>query len=158
MKKTIGAFALGFFLAAAPPGVRAQQAGDWGAGAVLGYPTGVTGKWWLSRVHAMDAGLGFADDMVLYGDYWWHGWDVFPQPEPGRLDLRLGAGPRLRFKRNEEFGLRFMAGVGFWPSKQPLELFVEAGPVFVLAPDTRAHVDAGVGLRFYFKGPATASK
>ena len=131
---------------------RAQQAGGFGAGVIVGDPTGVTVKGWLDDRHAFDAGVGFSGDAAIYADYLWHAWDLFPQPGKGRLGGYVGAGPRIETQRDTAFGIRTLGGLAYWAASHPIELFFEVGPVFRLSPESQVDVDAGLGVRFYFGG------
>ena len=88
-------FAIICMLAAGASTLRAQQAGDFGAGVILGNPTGATAKLWLTDSQALDAGLGFSTGLALYGDYLWHSWKVLPQPSQGKLPVYLGLGAQF---------------------------------------------------------------
>ena len=142
--------ALACVLAFAAPS-RAQKAGDLGAGVILGNPTGLTGKVWLNGTQAVDAGLGFSTNLALYGDYLWHGWNVLPQPAQGKLPVYLGLGAQVRTLDDAEFGIRTVAGIAYWLPNNPVELFFEVVPVFRLTPGTSIGLDAGLGLRYYWK-------
>lgn len=132
--------------------VCAQQAGQFGAGVILGRPSGLTAKTWYTGSNAFDLGVGFGEDFTFYADHLWHGWDIFPQPAQGKLGGYVGIGPRIEADRHAEFGIRTIGGLSYWIANRPIELFLEGGPVFQLAPDRDVEVDAGVGVRFYF-GP-----
>lgn len=131
--------------------VRAQKAGAAGAGVILGNPTGVTGKLWMTDTQAFDAGLGVSTHLAVYGDYLWHGWSVLPQPPEGRLPVYLGLGAQVRAFHDAEFGIRTVVGLAYWLPRNPVELFVEFVPVFRLTPDDSVGLDGGLGLRYYFK-------
>ena len=129
----------------------AQKAGDFGAGVILGRPSGGSAKYWLSNIHAVDAGIGVGSDLVFHADFLWHGWKAFPQPKEGKLALHLGLGARIEAEDHEtDFGIRTMAGVDYWLKGHPVELFAEIGPVFKLNNDNRFSFDGGVGVRYYF--------
>ncbi len=129
----------------------AQKAGDAGVGVILGAPTAITGKLWLDGTRALDAGLGWSSELTVYGDYLWHGWDVLPQPAEGKLPVYLGMGAQVRTFHDAEFGIRAVAGMAYWLPRHPVESFVELVPVFRLTPGTSVGLDAGLGLRYYFK-------
>ncbi len=129
----------------------ARQNNPFGVGVILGEPTGLTAKYLFNQHRAIDFGLGFSSDFKLYADYIWHMWDVFPQPQSGKLALYLATGPR--FEENEKdnkFGIRTIVGVDYWLDKHPFEFFFELGPVFQLSPETGTDFDAGIGVRYYF--------
>jgi hypothetical protein len=148
MKRTL--LTLGLLLSSGD--LWAQRAGLFGAGVILGDPTGATVKYWLDDTRAFDAGIGFSGDATFYADFLWHSFDLLPQPEQGKLGAYVGAGPRLETERRTAFGIRTVGGVNYWLGGRPIELFLEAGPVFRLDPDRGTDVDAGLGVRFYFGG------
>lgn len=122
-----------------------------GLGLVIGDPTGLTAKHFLDGDHAIDGGLGFSDDFALYGDYLWHGWKAFRQPERGRLAALVGLGLRLETKkRDDALAVRLVGGASWFDSAQPLEVFFELVPALRLAPSTGTDFDFGLGLRWYF--------
>ena len=150
MKKAFLVALVGSFAFVSP--ARAQKAGDAGAGLIVGNPTGVTGKLWLTNSSALDAGLGFSTRFAVYGDYLWHSWMVLPQPKEGRLPVYFGLGLQARTFHDAELGVRVVAGAAYWLPKNPVELFVEFVPVFRLTPGASLGLDAGLGLRYYFRG------
>ena len=125
--------------------------GDFGLGVIVGDPFGPTAKYWFNDSRALDIGMGFPSDFKLYGDYLWTSWDIFPQPAQGRLATSLGLGPRLVFLHDDtQLGLRTVAGLYYWVARNPLEIFLEIAPVFVVSPETSTDIDAGIGIRYYF--------
>lgn len=150
MKKRIGLALVCLFASAAP--LRAQQARDVGLGVVVGNPTGITGKLWLDGTQAVDAGLGYSSKTTFYADYLWHMWEALPQPSVGKLPLYFGFGPQVRMFDDAEFGIRAVAGAAYWLPQHPVELFLEVVPVFRLTQGSSVGLDAGLGLRYYFKG------
>ncbi len=132
--------------------LRAQKAGDFGAGVVLGNQTGATAKYWLDGGKALDMGLGFDSDLTLYGDYLWHSWRVFPQPAEGKIPAYLGVGAQFggSSRRDNNAGLRAVAGVAYWLPRNPLEIFLELVPVFHFSGHSGTDVNLNLGLRYYF--------
>lgn len=149
MKKILLGLALA---AAAASPVSAQAVKKAGFGVIAGDPIGGTAKLWLDEAYAVDLGVGFSGDTVLWGDLLYHMWNLLPQPEEGKLGVYLGAGPRLETRNDAEFGVRTIAGVTWRITRQPLEFFVEAGPVFRLTQGGGVGADGGVGVRFYLGG------
>ncbi len=127
-----------------PPGTPPRR------GRVAGNPTGVTLKHWPGPSLAFDAGIGFSGDAAFYADFLWHAWDLFPPPSRGRLAAYAGLGPRLESERTAVLGLRTIAGAAYWLAGRPIEIFMEGGPVFRLAPGRGVDIDIGGGIRFYF--------
>jgi hypothetical protein len=131
----------------------AKERGAFGAGVILGDPIGPTIKYWFHPTVALDAGLGFESDFTVYMDLLWHGWNVLPKPSEGEIAVYLGVGPRFEERSGEDkFGFRTVAGVSYWFESYPIETFLEIAPVFQFTPDTDTDFDAGLGLRYYFKG------
>jgi hypothetical protein len=130
----------------------AQRAGELGAGVVLGNPTGITGKYWLNDNRALDAGLGFDSDVLIYGDYLWHSFKVIPQPAEGKMPLYLGLGLQIgdTHHDNNDLGLRAVGGISYWLPRNPIEIFFELVPVFHLSRHGGSDLNAGLGLRYYF--------
>jgi hypothetical protein len=155
MKKLILAFAL---LAIGSP-LWAQQAGQFGGGLLLGDPIGGTAKYWIDGTKAFDFGLGERDsEMAVYADFVWHNWDILPQPAKGKLGPYLAVGPQIVTYDNAQFGLRTMVGLSYWIPDHPIELFAEAGPLFILNNDQGISADGGVGVRFYIGDTAGGKK
>ncbi len=126
-----------------------------GFGVILGDPTGITGKYFLSEESAIDAGAGWktsGDDRIhIYGDYLYHINDLF-DIGAGTLPLFFGAG--LRFisieDDEDEFGIRLPVGLEYVFPKLPIRIFGEIVPVLDLTPDTEFELDGGVGIRYFF--------
>lgn len=146
--KKIMLLALALAALAAP--VRAQKAGSFGAGVVLGAPTGATGKLWLGDTQAVDMGLGWNGALTVYGDYLWHGWTLLPQPPRGRMPVYLGLGAQVRAYDDSEVSLRAVAGIAYWLPQDPIEIFLELVPLLHLTRHTGAGLDAAAGVRYYF--------
>lgn len=138
-------------LAALASPARAQKAGSFGAGVVLGAPTGATGKLWLDDgTQAIDAGLGWNGALTVYGDYLWHGWTLLPQPPQGRMPVYVGLGAQVRAYNDPEVSLRAVAGIAYWLPQDPIEIFLEIVPLLHLTRHTGAGLDAAAGVRYYF--------
>lgn len=141
------------FLISAPAARAQGKGGDLGVGVVIGDATGPTFKYFTSNTTAIDVGLGFSSDFEAYADYLWHGWDIFPRPQQGLFGAYVGVGPRYKErKKDDDFGLRTIAGVDYWIEQVPFEIFLEGGPWFIFTPDTDTELDLEVGVRYYFCG------
>jgi hypothetical protein len=132
---------------------RAQDSG-FGIGLMLGEPTGISGKQWISSRNAIDGGLAWSFRQSgffhLHADYLWHFFDVIRSEE--RFVPYGGLGGRLGATRGDALlGVRFVGGLLFLPRTVPLDVFVELAPVFDLAPATRVDGNGGIGVRFYLK-------
>lgn len=149
MRQALVLFLLVAAGSAAP--LRAAEQKKLGAGVILGVPFGLTGKYWFDPRYAVQAAVGASEgNLVVSGDYLMHFDDVLPKKREGRLPLYAGVGVKLKTESRFFFGLRFVGGIAFFHSRQPLELFAEIAPVVRLAPSEGAAFDGGVGIRYYF--------
>jgi len=130
----------------------AQDKG-FGLGIILGEPTGISGKYWLSANSAIDGAaawnFGNGGYLHVHGDYLLHNYDVFKVKE-GRLPLYYGIGGRIGFGDDTVVGLRGVVGIAYLFSGAPVDAFLEIAPIMDLVPGTSFHVQGGIGARFYF--------
>jgi hypothetical protein len=140
-------------LACWPATVRAQE--GLGVGVILGEPTGISLKTWLSRNTAFDlaAAWSFEDEgsFDVHGDYLIHNYQVF-RVGRGAMPLYYGLGGRVRNRQatDPNVGIRIPVGVEYLFSGAPIDLFLEAVPVLDLTPETNVDVNASVGARYFF--------
>ena len=129
-----------------------------GAGFILGSPSGLTGKLFISNAHAIDFGVGIvSDDLYVYGDYLLHFSNVFPV---ANLAIYLGIGGGFhdyekehKFKEDEDenrLEVRGPLGLEYMIQKIPLGLFVEIVPAMRVVPDVDFGIRGGLGVRYYF--------
>ena len=147
MKKILIALALSVVAVTASAQTPVKEVGF---GIIAGDPIGGTAKLWLDDDFALDLGVGFSGDTVMWGDVLYHMWNLLPQPEEGKLGVYVGAPPRLQTRPDTAIGLRTIAGVTCSITRQPIEFFAEAGPVFRMTPTGGVDADGGIGVRFYF--------
>jgi len=148
----------------------AQPAGPFGLGVIIGGPTGVTGKYWISGNNAIDMhigldGIGRGGGGGFYADYLWH----FNLTSTGAFDLPLYIGPGLgividdddeycnRFgdcRREDDaavwLAIRAPLGIAFLFKSFPGELFLELPFSLNLVPAVFFDIDVAIGFRFYF--------
>lgn len=134
--------------------VALSQDRGFGAGVMLGEPTGLTGKVWVSQRNAIDFGLAYSfrskGYFHIHADYLWHFPDVIQSTE--RIPLYVGLGGRLAVgKGSGIFGIRIPFGMAFWLRSAPLEFFLEMAPIVDLAPATELSGNGGIGVRYYFR-------
>jgi hypothetical protein len=132
--------------------VLAQDKG-FGLGIILGEPTGISGKYWLSPSTAIDGAaawnFGSGGYLHIHGDYLIHNYDIFKVQE-GKLPLYFGIGGRIGFSSETVVGLRGVVGVAYQFSGAPVDAFLEIAPIMDLVPGTSFHVNGGIGARFFF--------
>jgi hypothetical protein len=131
------------------------EGGDFGLGIILGEPTGVSGKLWISGRSAIDGAAAWSLDnneaFHLHGDYLLHNFSLI-KVEKGRLPLYYGIGGRIRFADvGDDFvGIRIPVGLEYLFYNAPLDLFIEVVPILDLAPDTDFDLNAALGMRYFF--------
>lgn len=149
---------IALILAAAVPAAAQGPITEAGAGVIAGDPIGGTAKLWFGRDYAVDLGIGYSGSTVLWGDFLYHAWNLLPQPSEGKLGLYFGAGPRIEAGNDAEFGIRTMVGAAWRLTRQPMELFIEAGPVFRMTQGGGVDADGGLGVRFYLGSSSSARR
>ena len=149
-----------FVVMACASSAAAQRGGDFGLGLVIGDPTGLSGKAFVSETNAIDfaVGLGFigGDHLHVHADYLWH-FDVKRWPAE-QLDLYLGVGPKLGIgfghgaNHGDRVGLGARApfGLAMRFLEAPFDVFVEVAAGLWLIPDPGFDLDAAIGGRYWF--------
>ncbi|MEW6087520.1 MAG: hypothetical protein AB1498_04390 [bacterium] len=123
-----------------------------GLGVSAGHETGPVLKYRFSRKNAVEFGIGFKHDAAIYGGYLWHAWDLFSKDQNGLLGGHAGFGLKIEENRDsDKLYLRTSAGLDYVFEKHPVELFLEAAPLFQVSPDTKSEFDILFGVRFYLK-------
>ena len=125
-----------------------------GAGLIVGEPTGASLKYFLTDKTAIDGAIGWGfhneTDLHLHGDFLWHLHDFHSVPE-GRLSLYFGVGMRVKFRDGEDrVGVRVPVGVSYLLENVPVDVFLEVAPILDFTPSTRGGFTAGIGARFWF--------
>ncbi|MGA9365601.1 MAG: hypothetical protein WBW16_14660 [Bacteroidota bacterium] len=130
--------------------------GHVGIGVVLGEPTGITGKYWLSSRTAIDGAFGYS-----FGDRFRISVDYLVQAtaadSPDFLFYYgLGgamAGDRgyIAKSRRSDFalGARGVIGVSYLFKRAPLDAFLEIAPIIFIAPPLGLSMDFCFGTRVY---------
>jgi hypothetical protein len=132
-----------------------------GLGLIVGHPTGLSLKGYLSPTTAIDGAIGFGDTFRLihvHADYLWH----FEVQRWGaaNLQLYLGIGPELavharpgpaRPDGRTDFFLGARAPFGFsMMFSAPFDVFAELVAGLWFLEDPRVHIDAALGGRYWF--------
>jgi hypothetical protein len=135
------------------------HAGRFGAGILIGEPTGITAKYWLNDTLAFDGALGASlhDDVdeltsfYMHGDILWHKFDLITVPR-GKLPVYIGAGVLVRFRdhADNEAGVRIPLGVSYLFDNAPVDIFAEIAPAIDISPAVRGEITGGIGVRFWF--------
>ncbi len=135
------------------PDVSLGQEKGLGLGVIIGEPTGISGKAWVSRTGAVDAGVAWSfrrrGRFHLHVDHLWHFPHKIRTSEP--FVLYAGIGGRLAVGRDDGiFGIRIPLGVAWWPHHATLDVFLELAPIFDLIPATELSANGGIGVRYFF--------
>ncbi len=133
--------------------------GNFGLGLIVGEPTGVSGKLYLSRRNAIDGavGFGFVDERGLHvhADYLWHPL-VLTQAPSFDLPLYIGVGGRLvSHSDHMHIGPRGVVGILFAFKTAPIDVFLEFAAGLDLVSGDHKHrggltLDLSAGIRYYF--------
>jgi len=131
-----------------------------GLGLIVGAPTGISGKYWLNKVNAIDAAiawsLGSGSDFILHGNYLWHLFNQIKMKED-HLDVYYGIGGRILFidkdrgkKDDIKFGPRAPAGLRYEFKEVPIEVFTEIAIILNLIQSVDIDLNIGIGGRYFF--------
>ncbi|MBI3292384.1 MAG: hypothetical protein HYZ73_06210 [Elusimicrobia bacterium] len=123
-----------------------------GVGFQVGASSGFSAKYWLGRKRAVQGLLGWRSSgtFQFQFSYLWHDFTVFSIPKEHQLPFYLGVGTRVT-SNDPEWGIHGVVGLNYLPAKSPFDIFLEAGPVLVLAPRASGDFDAALGARYYFR-------
>ena len=132
----------------------AADSRTWELGVILGEPTGLSAKYWMSHVNALDIGAAWSFErdgqFHFHFDYLFHNYDAF-KVEQGSLPIYFGIGGRVRFDEHDNrLGLRLVVGLEYLFEQYPMSLFFEIAPIVDIAPETEASVNGGIGIRYVF--------
>lgn len=156
-------------LAALLPAAQAAkpQSSGFGAGIILGEPTGISAKGWISADRAIDGGLAWslagAGYFSIHADYLFHNMNLIKVGK-GRLPLYYGPGARIRTWNGNGYehhgqwhgeggaglGIRFPVGLDYLPEKAPVDVFLEVVPGLDLLPSTWFDIGGALGVRYWF--------
>jgi len=132
---------------------RAQQDG-FGLGVIIGEPTGLSFKKFISDDKAIDGALAWSfrgeGSLHIHADVLWHKFDLI-NVNKGRLPLYFGIGGRISTPEHHDthFGLRIPVGLAYMFDGAPLDVFLEVVPILDLVPDSDVSFNGAFGLRFY---------
>jgi hypothetical protein len=146
---------------AVPVAAAGADTGTWELGIILGEPTGLSAKYWMTTNTALDFGAAWSfgenGNFHLHCDYLYHNFDIFKVDE-GSLPLYFGIGGRIRFEGDDTMdkdhgthvGLRLVLGIEYLVAAYPMSIFFEVAPIVDLAPATEGSMNGGLGIRYVF--------
>ena len=135
--------------------------GPFELGVVLGEPSGLTAKYFITDTQALDSAVGFGlsglETFQFHMDYLWHP-QVLATTTSFRLPFYLGVGPviqivdddRDRKRRDLVFGARVPFGLVFVMDQIALNPFIEVAPGVELYAHVGVRIDAAIGVRHSF--------
>jgi hypothetical protein len=127
--------------------------GPTGVGAIIGDPTGVSAKHWLTESTALDAAFAWTlDDSNAFGihvDYLLH---VPSMVRIGKadFDMHYGIGGVLVLADSSAFAFRAPVGLAYRFDSNPVDIFAEIAALLLVAPSTDFDINVGIGARYYF--------
>ena len=131
-----------------------SQDNGFGAGIILGEPTGISAKYWTSSKGAFDGAVAWSfvneGAFHIHLDYLLHNFDLISVPE-GRLPFYYGIGGRIKASKDARIGARVPLGLAYIFNNAPVDIFLEVVPLLDLAPKTAFRINAAIGARYYFK-------
>ena len=143
-----------FLLALCAAGSCAQLRG-FGLGVIVGEPTGISVKDWLTGKTAIDGAIAWSFEREtsfhIHADYLIHAFDEFDSTE--NVPLYYGIGGRLKTSNGGDarLGVRGVIGIGYLFREAPIDLFFEIAPILDVAPRTELSVNGGFGARYFFR-------
>jgi hypothetical protein len=131
-----------------------SQNKSFGAGIILGEPTGISGKYFLSENNAIDVAIAWSFKKVaafhIHADYLYHDYNFF-NVKTGKLPIYFGIGGRIKLEEKSRLGFRIPVGIAYEFPRAPVDIFVEIVPLLDVVPDTQFDFNGAVGVRYYFK-------
>jgi hypothetical protein len=126
---------------------------DFGAGIILGEPSGLCFKAWIGPKAAIDGAIAwsFGDEEAVHfhADYLIHDFGMF-RARKGDLAFYYGFGGRIKAQKKSRVGIRIPVGISYIFEKVPLDIFLELAPGIDLSPSTDFWINGSFGLRYYF--------
>jgi hypothetical protein len=133
-------------------GVKAQNK-PFGLGIVVGEPTGITAKYWMSRTTAVDGAVAWSfnhdGSFYIHADFLKHHFDIVEVSE-GQMPLYYGIGAKVVLADDGILGAHVPLGIAYMFETAPLDIFLEIRPGLNLLPATRFDMSGGIGVRYYF--------
>lgn len=137
-----------------------------GIGVILGEPTGISVKKWISNDRAIDAAAAWSfaenDSFQFHADYLIHNFGILNTGDMGgRLPLYFGVGGRIKLQNHDNengrnnhdalLGVRIPFGISYLFAKAPVDVFAEIVPILDVVPGTNFDINGAIGARYYFR-------
>jgi hypothetical protein len=133
--------------------LNAQDKG-FGMGLLIGEPSAITGKYWVTDNNAVTGSVGWSfirDNAIhLSADYLYH----FNKFENSKFIFYAGLGAKLNLgtKSNikPKIGGRVPLGVCYMIRDIQSDIFLEVVPMLEVTPEIRISGSGGIGFRYFF--------
>ena len=129
------------------------QSKPFGLGIVVGEPTGISAKYWMSKSTAVDGAVAWSfnheGSFYLHADFLKHHFEIIDVSE-GQMPLYYGFGGKVVLADDGILGAHVPLGIAYRFETAPLDIFLEIRPGLNLLPATRFDMSGGIGVRFYF--------
>jgi hypothetical protein len=124
-----------------------------GLGLMIGEPTGISCKGWVTHSGAIQLGIGWpstshSGGTAIAAEYLWHS-HIFRSRESFPISYGLGAIFGVSNDINI-FGMRSAFGIAWWPHGSSFDIFLELNPTLYLKPSSTFELDFGFGVRYFF--------
>lgn len=142
----------------------AAQDQGFGVGAIIGQPTGLSLKNWVSQTTALEAAIAwsFEGDGFFYfqAAHLFHDYSLIKTTK-GRLPFFYGIGGRVKVlsdrngRRRDEsdedprLGICIPIGLDYHFGGAPLDIFLEFIPIIDIIPGTDFDLNAAIGIRYF---------
>lgn len=132
---------------------------NYGAGAMIGSYTALSGEYQVSNESSYDTSLAF--DLGDKRQFHFHASQLFHKPDSLKMDGQVfgwyyGLGARYRTYEKKKssdndykFGARASIGL-LYDFESPIKIFSELSFVFHVLPETSTDTDFNIGVRYYF--------
>jgi hypothetical protein len=94
--------------------------------------------------------FGERSAVYLHADYLFHNFNLI-KVEKGQFPVYCGIGVRAMLASNVGVGVRVPVGLEYILANAPFDIFLEVVPVLDVVPSTSFWVNAGLGVRYFFK-------
>ena len=147
MKKTLIAMVM---LICVSTSLAAKNRDEFGLGVVVGEPTGINAQFFWDKTAAVDitAAWSWNEWLTLSCDFQMYDY-VMDMPREWKWYYGFGGYLGVDDDDDNRFGVRVPLGLRYAIPYTIMDVWAEAAPGVQLAPDTKATVQAGIGLTFW---------
>jgi hypothetical protein len=120
-----------------------------GLGLMIGEPTGISCKGWVTNSGAIQLGVGYPSlssrgGTAVSAEYLWHS-HIFRSHEYFPLFYGLGG-----IFGSDLMGARGVLGIAWWPHRSSIDVFLQLVPTIYFEPTSHFEFEFGFGVRYFF--------